>query len=143
MPTRPYLHILPTYPSFKHQTLRYCFDRVCFCTGNTRPQGSGRKEHNMYAAIRRYLTDPDSIDEVARRVNEGFVPLISDMQGFVAYFALNAGQGEFGSVSIFEDQLSAEESNRAAEDWVNQNLSELLPTPPDFAAGEVVAYKAK
>ena len=45
----------------------------------------------MYAAIRRYLTDPDSIDEVARRVNEGFVPLVSDMQGFVAYFALNAG----------------------------------------------------
>jgi hypothetical protein len=46
-------------------------------------------------------------------------------------------------VSVFEDQQSAEESNRAAEDWVNQNLSELLPTPPDFAAGEVVAYKAK
>jgi hypothetical protein len=105
--------------------------------------GSGRKEKAMYAAIRRYLTDPDSIDEVARRVNEGFVPLISDMQGFVAYFALNAGQGEFGSVSVFEDQQSAEESNRVAEDWVNQNLSELLPTPPDFAAGEVVAYKAK
>jgi hypothetical protein len=97
----------------------------------------------MYAAIRRYLTDPDSIEEVARRVNEGFVPLVSDMQGFVAYFALNAGQGEFGSVSVFEDQQSAEESNRVAEDWVKQNLSELLPTPPDFAAGEVVAYKAK
>ena len=96
----------------------------------------------MYVAVRRFEGVRDS-QKVAQVAKEGFVPLISDMQGFVAYFALNAGQGEFGSVSIFEDQQSAEESNRAAEDWVNQNLSELLPTPPDFAAGEVVAYKAK
>ena len=96
----------------------------------------------MYAVIRQYHTDPDSVDEVARRVNEEFVPLISDMQGFVAYFALNAGQGEFGTVSVFEDQDSAEESNRVAEEWVQQNLSSLLPNP-QFAAGEVVAYKAK
>ncbi len=97
----------------------------------------------MYAAIRRYHTDPDSVDEVARRVNGEFVDMISDMPGFVAYFALSPGQGEFGTVSVFEDQASAEESNRVAEDWVNENLGELLPTPPDFAAGEVVAYKAK
>ena len=97
----------------------------------------------MYAAIRRYHTDPDTLDEVVRQVNEGFVPLISEMSGFVAYFALDAGQGEFGTVSVFEDQASAEESNRVAEEWVKENLGELLPTPPDFAAGEVVAYKAK
>jgi hypothetical protein len=96
----------------------------------------------MYAAIRQYHTDPGSIDEVVRRVNEDFVPLISDMQGFVAYFALNAGQGEFGTVSVFEDQDSAEESNRVAEEWVQQNLSSLLPRPR-FAAGEVVAYRAR
>jgi hypothetical protein len=104
--------------------------------------GSGRKEHRVYAAIRRYHTDPDSIDEVVRQVNEGFVPLISDMPGFVAYIALNAGQGEYGTVSVFEDQDSAEESNRAAEEWVKENLSGLLPAP-EFAAGEVVAYTAK
>jgi hypothetical protein len=108
------------------------------------PQGKREEgEISMYAAIRQYHTDPGSVDEVARRVNEEFVPLISDMQGFVAYFALNAGQGEFGSVSVFEDQQSAEESNRVAEEWVNENLGDLLPTPPNFAAGEVVAYKAQ
>lgn len=97
----------------------------------------------MYAAIRQYHTDPDSVEEVVRQVNEGFVPLISDMPGFVAYFLLNAGQGEIGSVSVFQDQQSAEESNRRAEEWVQQNLGELLPSPPNFAAGEVVAYKAQ
>jgi hypothetical protein len=96
----------------------------------------------MFAAIRRYHTDPDSIEEVARRVNEGFLPLISEMSGFVVYIALNAGQGEYGTVSVFEDQASAEESNRLAEQWVNENLRDLLPAP-EFAAGEVVAYKAK
>ena len=63
----------------------------------------------MFAAIRRYHTDPDSLDEVVRQVNEGFVPLISDMPGFVVYIALNAGQGEYGTVSVFEDQDRAEE----------------------------------
>ena len=96
----------------------------------------------MFAAIRRYHTDPDSLDEVVRQVNESFVPLISDMPGFVVYIAINAGQGEYGTVSVFEDQDSAEESNRVAEEWVQQNLGELLPSP-DFAAGEVVAYKTK
>jgi hypothetical protein len=105
-------------------------------------RGSGRKERGLYAAIRQYHTDPNSIDEVVRRVNEDFVPIISNMPGFVAYIALNAGQGEYGTVSVFEDQDSAEESNRRAEEWVQQNLSSLLPRPR-FAAGEVVVYKAK
>jgi hypothetical protein len=96
----------------------------------------------MFAAIRRYHIDPDSLDEVVRQVNEGFVPLISDMPGFVVYVALNAGQGEYGTVSVFEDQDRAEESNRIAEEWVKENLGDLLPSP-DYAAGEVVAYKAK
>ena len=103
----------------------------------------GRKEQRMFAAIRRYHTDPDSINEVTRKVNEGFVPLISEMPGFVAYFAMDAGQGEYGTISVFEDQASAEESNRAAEEWADENLSELLPTPPEYAAGEVVSYRAK
>jgi hypothetical protein len=104
---------------------------------------SAREEYEMFAAIRRYHTDPDSIEEVARRVNEGFLPLISEMSGFVAYLALDAGQGEYGTLSVFEDQASAEESNRVAEERVKENLRELLPSPPDYAAGEVVAYKAK
>ena len=41
-----------------------------------------------------------------------------------------------GTVSVFEDQERAEESNRVAEEWVNENLGDLLPTPPNFAAGE-------
>ena len=96
----------------------------------------------MYATVRRYegVTNPT---EAARRVNEGFVPLISQIPGFVAYYWVDAGSGVMISTSVFQDQASAEESNRRAADYVRQNLVSVLPNPPQITAGEVVAYKAK
>ena len=96
----------------------------------------------MYAAVRRYegVTNPS---EAARRVNEGFVSLISQIPGFVAYYWVDAGGGVMISTSVFQDQASAEESNRRAADYVRQNLVSVLPNPPQVTAGEVVAYKAQ
>jgi hypothetical protein len=98
----------------------------------------------MFAAIRYYRAEPPSIDEVVRRVQEDFVPLIRDMQGFVSYFILVPSErgDEIVSVSLFEDQQSAEESNQKAAEWVAQNLSELLRPTPEFAGGQVVVYEA-
>jgi heme-degrading monooxygenase HmoA len=96
----------------------------------------------MFVAIRYYQTDPDSVDEVARRIKESFVPLIRNTRGFVSYFVLAPRQGEIVSVSVFEEQSGAEESHLKAEEWVRQNLSELLPSP-EFAEGQVVVYEAK
>ncbi len=96
----------------------------------------------MYATVRRYegVTNPG---EAARRVNEGFVPLISQIPGFVAYYWVDAGSGVMISTSVFQDQASAEESNRRAADYVRQNLVSVLPNPPQVTAGEVVTYKAQ
>ncbi len=96
----------------------------------------------MYAAVRRYqgITDPR---EVGRRVGEGFVPLISQIPGFVGYSFVDAGNGVMISTSIFENQASAEESNRRAADWVRDNLASFMPSPPQIIAGEVVAYKTR
>ena len=98
----------------------------------------------MFAAIRYYRAEPPSIDEVVRRVQQDFVPLIRDTAGFVCYFVLvpSERQEEIVSVSVFEDQQSAEESNRKATEWVAQNLSELLRPGPEFAHGQVVVYEA-
>jgi quinol monooxygenase YgiN len=98
----------------------------------------------MFAAIRYYQADPPSIGEVVRRVQEDFVPLIRDMRGFVSYFILvpSDREGDIVSVSIFEDQQSADESNRKAAEWVVQKLSELLRPTPEFATGQVVVYEA-
>ncbi len=96
----------------------------------------------MYATVRRYegVTDPR---EAARQVNEGFVPLISQVPGFLAYYWVDAGGSVMVSTSIFEDQAGAEESNRRAADYVRQHMAPLLPNPPQITAGEVVVHKAK
>jgi quinol monooxygenase YgiN len=98
----------------------------------------------MFAAIRYYQADPPSIDEVVRRVQNDFVPLVRDTQGFVSYFILipSEREDEIVSVSVFEDREGAQESNRKAADWVEQNLSELLRPAPEFADGRVVVYEA-
>ena len=97
-----------------------------------------------YAVIRRYEgLDPRSIDEVARQVNEGLLPIISQIPGFVAYCALNTGGGVVASISVFEDRAGADESTRKAAVWVKQHLAALVPNPPQFTAGKVIAYKVK
>ena len=50
--------------------------------GMKRRKGGSAKA--MYAAVRRYegVTDPK---EVARHVEEEFLPILSEMPGFVAY----------------------------------------------------------
>jgi len=92
----------------------------------------------MYAVVRRYegVTDPA---EAARLVNEGFVPLMRQIPGFVGYYWLNAGNGVMVSTSVFQDRAGAEESILRASAFVRDNLMSLLPNAPEVMAGEVVA----
>ncbi|MEV5103922.1 hypothetical protein ACFQ7G_31510 [Streptomyces massasporeus] len=92
----------------------------------------------MYAVIRRYegVTEPA---EAGRRVNEEFLPLVREVQGFVAYYWVDAGDGVMVSTSVFQDRSGAEESTRRAKDFVRDRLAALLPQPPQVTAGEVVA----
>jgi len=107
-----------------------------------RPGEREREEDQVFAAVRYYRTSSDTIDEVVGQIREGFVPVIKDMPGFVAYLLLTPREDEIVSVSVFEDQQNAEESNRKAQEWVSQNLSELLPDP-EFADGDVVVYETR
>ncbi len=54
----------------------------------------------MYTAIRRYQVDPGSVDEITRRVQNGFVPLIRQVPGFVDYYLVDAGNGAVVSLSV-------------------------------------------
>jgi hypothetical protein len=96
----------------------------------------------MYATVRRYegVTNPS---EAGRQVKETFLPVISEIPGFVAYYWVDAGGGVMISTSVFEDKAGAEESNRRAAAVVRESLALLLPRPPQVTAGEVVAHKAK
>jgi len=96
----------------------------------------------MYVSVRRYETDPAVVDEVMRRAEESFVPIISKTPGFIAYYALDAGDGVVATISMFTDQAGAEESTRLAADYVRANLASLVPNPPEISAGEVKVHKA-
>ena len=91
----------------------------------------------MYATVRRYegVTDPK---EAARVVKQTFLPLVSDIGGFVAYYWVDAGGGVMLSTTVFRDKAGAEESNRRAASVVREKLASLLPNPPQITQGEVV-----
>ncbi len=95
----------------------------------------------MYASIRRYTTSPGAAAELARRVNQGFVPIIGKAPGFVAYYVVDAGNDVVASVSVFQDQAGAEESNRMAADWVKENMASLVSGSPEITAGAVTVHK--
>ena len=95
----------------------------------------------MHASIRRYKVDSKSVGEVFQKANDGFVPTISTVPGFVGYYGLDAGNGELVTISLFKDQTGTQESERVAEEWVRKNVSHLLQTPPEITTGEVGMHK--
>ena len=96
----------------------------------------------MYLAVRRYDGVSDS-QKVAQLVEEVYVPIISEMPGFVAYYCVDAGDGVMVSTSVFEHKDAEEQSTFRAGEFVAEDLGQLAPNLPQVTAGEVVAYKAK
>ncbi len=56
----------------------------------------------MYVSVRQYQAAADAAEEIGRRVAAGFVPIISPAPGFVAYYAVHAGNDVVLSISIFQ-----------------------------------------
>jgi hypothetical protein len=76
----------------------------------------------MYATVRPYEDVPDT-SEVVRRINEFFVPMIREIEGFVDYHVIDAGDGAMVSISILEDRSGEEESNWRAGEFVGASGS--------------------
>jgi len=92
----------------------------------------------MHTTIRRYEgLSPGTIEEITKLVKEEFVPIVSAGAGFIGYHLVDAGGGVMATISLFETETAAEESNKAAASWVKETLSALLPNPPQITTGEV------
>ena len=85
---------------------------------------------------------PDS-QKVAQLVQEKYVPIISEMPGFVAYYCVDAGDGVMVTTSVFEHKDAEEQSTFRAGEFVAKDLGPLAPNPPQVTAGEVVSYKGR
>jgi hypothetical protein len=90
----------------------------------------------MYASVRTYAGNRDLADTLAEHEDD-IRQVVGGIDGFRAYYLLKAGDGTT-SISVFEDQAGAEESNRAAAAWLAENLPDLDIASPQVTAGEAV-----
>ena len=90
----------------------------------------------MYATVRSYSGGPELADALVG--NEADVKsLVSGIDGFRAYYLVRTADGTV-SISVYDDEAGANESNRVAADWIRENLPELGGSAPQVSAGEVV-----
>jgi hypothetical protein len=94
----------------------------------------------MYAAMRQAKAKTGSAEELARRIKEGAIPIISDVEGFRAYYVVYAPDDTVTAISIFNKYEEAEEANRRALAWAQQNLEPLLAGPATAVAGPVIVH---
>jgi hypothetical protein len=89
----------------------------------------------LYASIRQYRTR--DAGEVARRASQGFVPIVREIPGFVAYYLVDGGDGTLITVTVTEAHGGAEESATKAAEWTRENLADLIEGDPTIVNGEV------
>jgi hypothetical protein len=98
------------------------------------------KEAPVYASIRQAKAKTGMAEELARRIKEGAIPIISDVEGFLAYYVVYAPDDTVTAISIFNDYAGAEASNRRVLAWIEQGLTPLLAGPATAMAGPVILH---
>jgi hypothetical protein len=96
----------------------------------------------MFATIRRYDgVDQNRTAELTSKVNETLVPRLSKLPGFTGYYLIEAGNGVFSSLGLFETAEQGKESSSVAATWIrDEKLETLIPNPPKITSGEVIAH---
>ena len=96
----------------------------------------------MHATIRRYDgVDQNRSAELTRKVNETLVPKLEKLPGFEGYFLVEAGNGVFSSLSLFETPEQGMESTKFVTTWIREEkLDTILPNEPKITSGEIVAH---
>ena len=99
----------------------------------------------MYATIRRYEgVDQNRTSELTGKVNETLVPQLSKLPGFAGYYLIEAGNGVFSSLGLFETAEQSEESTKVAATWIrDEKFDTVLPNAPKITSGKVVAPQAR
>ena len=93
----------------------------------------------MYAAIRQVKAKPGMADELAERI-KGAVPIITGVSGFMGYYVIYAPDDTVTAVTIFNKVEEAEESNRRALAWIEENLAPLVIGQATATAGPVIVH---
>ena len=96
----------------------------------------------MHATIRRYDgVDQNRTAELTRKVNETLVPKLEKLPGFKGYYLIDAGNGVFTSLGLFETPEQGMESTKLVTTWIREEkLDTILPNEPKITSGKIVAH---
>ena len=99
-------------------------------------------EHLMFATIRRYDgVDQNRSAELTRKVNETLVPKLEKLSGFAGYYLIEAENGVFSSLSLFETPEQSRESTNVVTSWIrDEKLETMIPNEPKITTGKVVVH---
>ena len=94
----------------------------------------------MHATIRRYDgVNENRVAELTSKVNETLVPKLKELPGFGGYWLIDAGNGIFSSMSLFETPEQGKESTKLVATWIrDEKLNEMIPNEPKITSGEVI-----
>lgn len=82
------------------------------------------------------------MEELTRRVDEGFAEDIGRRPGFAAYEFMDCGDGEIVTLSVFRDADQAEASRELALRWTEENLQDLEFGRLEALRGEILVSRA-
>ena len=96
----------------------------------------------MHALIRRYEgVDQNRSTELTNKVNETLLPKLNKLPGFKGYYLIDAGDGVFSSLGLFETPEQGMESTKLATTWLREEkLDTILPNAPTITSGKIVAH---
>ena len=96
----------------------------------------------MFATIRRYDgVDQNRTTELTTKVNETLVPKLSKLPGFAGYYMIEAENGVFSSLGLFETAEQGKESSNVVATWIrDEKLESMIPNPPKITSGKVIAH---
>ena len=96
----------------------------------------------MFATIRRYDgVDVNRTVELTRKVNETLVPKLEKLSGFQGYYLVDAGNGVFTSLGLFETPEQGMESTKLVTTWIREEkIDTILPNEPKITSGKIVAH---
>jgi hypothetical protein len=95
----------------------------------------------MQVAIRLRQANPDwPVDKVMALIAGGYVPLVEELPGFMAYFgSANPESGAQAYVVVFDDKTGTVESTRVAGEWLTANGYDFFEGDPTVAEGIIGA----
>jgi len=96
----------------------------------------------MHAIIRRYDgVDQNRTAELTAKVNETLIPKLEKLPGFEGYYLIEAGNGVFSSLGLFETPEQGKESTNVVATWIrDEKLDTLIPNEPKITSGRIVAH---